>query len=110
VSADCGRSERAAASGERVGLRKARFPSRGHSSASETRGIVGAHHESARPRFVQLCKYATEVTFAAGVKDMKRQPKAVRGRQHISRVGFGKNGSGRVDKERHDLHRRKKLM
>jgi hypothetical protein len=98
VSADCGRSERAAASGERVGLRKARFPSRGHSSASETRGIVGAHHESARPRF------------AAGVKDMKRQPKAVRGRQHISRVGFGKNGSGRVDKERHDLHRRKKLM
>jgi len=71
---------------------------------------LGPDHESACSQFDQPCKDTIEVTFAAGSEDMELQPKAMGRRQHLTCVGLRKSGRGRVDKERHDVRRGKKLV
>ena len=71
---------------------------------------LGADHESARSQFDQLCEDTIEVMFAAGIEDMEFQPKGMGCRQHLTCVDLRKSGIGRVDEQRHDVRRGKKLV
>ena len=54
---------------------------------------VAADHEPTRSQFDQLCEDIIEVTFGAGIQDMKLQPESMGGRQRRARLGAVRAGS-----------------
>src|SRR5262249_61357031 len=64
-----------------------------------------ADHEPARSQLDQLCKDSIEVTFGAGIQNMKLQSKGTSRCLHLLCVGLGNSGIGWVDKQRHDARR-----
>ena len=57
-------------------------------------------HEPAYSHFGHLSKNSIQVAFAAGVEDVKLQPKIAGCRQHIPRLGLGGSGLTWIDEQR----------
>ena len=68
-----------------------------------------ADRETIRSQFRQLFERRIEVTFDAGVEDMKFKPEGFGRRQGHTHLGLAKR-FGRVDKQRHDARRRQQLF
>src|SRR6266699_3481573 len=70
---------------------------RGQLLAPAREECIGADHEPARSQLDKACEDSIEVTFGAGIQDMKVQPEGMRCRLRGACNGLGESDVGRVD-------------
>ncbi len=71
---------------------------------------MGGDDEPAGPQLAQAGEDSIEVTFGAGVEDMKLEPECASRGHCAAALAFRKWGIGRVDEERNDARRGDQLM